>query len=211
MHKKNYDNALALHYVYGQDTQCSREALKGILEAFLDLKIEKMDIQNPDFDFEKLKETNMRLYVVATLEDQTKDLIEVGVESMKDYEEVLSMNEWLFMFNYVGVKRVWMLSFLQYHEYAGQNMVKLSQWKNEKGEVAKEFERLRSITVEHKKLKVKPLEEMNAKERYMYYLKNVKKIGQDDLLDKILDSDKNVQALHKRLEEMGERLDKMHY
>ncbi len=208
MSRKNYDNSLVLHQIFGQDTKSSNEALIGLLDAFLDLKIERIKVKNPNVSLEKLKEKNMRLVVVVTLEDGTQDLVGLGVESDKEYEQTFDYYDLKFIFDVENIKRKWILTFLNHNRYADEHMVKTCHWANEKGEIIEELDSLRMVVVEAEKLKELPFEEMNAKERYMYFLKNVTK--EDELLKKIVESDENVQALNNRLMEVDGWQNKMH-
>ncbi len=199
MSEKKHDNVVALHQIFGQNTKSSNEALKGLLETFLDLKIKRVEVKNSNCSMERLRNANLRLIVVVTLIDGIKNLVEVGVESGKEYEEVLSFYDFQYLFDVEGVKRDWLLSFLDHNRHVGESMVKVFWWAHENGEIIEELDCVRSVTVEHKKLKVSSFEKMDAKERYMYFLKNFEK--KDDLIREILENDPHVQVLNKRLME----------
>lgn len=47
MSKPNLLNDLAFKFVFGQDTKEPNQALKGILEVFLNQKIHKVQVKNP--------------------------------------------------------------------------------------------------------------------------------------------------------------------
>ncbi len=208
MSRKNYDNSLVLHQIFGQDTKSSNEALIGLLETFLDLKIERIKVDNPNVSMEKLKEKDVPLVVIVTLEDGTKDIVKIDVENDREYEEGFDVDYWSALFKAEHKNRVWSLIFLEDNRYDNDDMINVFRWRNENGELLCWLASLYTVTVEPEKLKELPFEEMNAKERYMYFLKNVTK--EDELLKKIVESDENVQALNNRLMEVDGWQNKMH-
>ncbi len=208
MSRKNYDNSLVLHQIFGQDTKSSNEALIGLLETFLDLKIERIKVDNPNVSMEKLKEKDVPLVVIVTLEDGIKDIIKIDVENDREYEEGFDVDYWCALFRAEHKNRVWSLIFLEDNRYDNDDMINVFRWRNENGELLCWLASLYTVTVEPEKLKELPFEEMNAKERYMYFLKNVTK--EDELLKKIVESDENVQALNNRLMEVDGWQNKMH-
>ena len=59
-------NDLVFKYVYGQDTQNSKSALKGLLEMFLDVKIKNTNTPNRN-----IKSKDSRFDIVAKLDNHT--------------------------------------------------------------------------------------------------------------------------------------------
>ncbi len=208
MSRKKYDNDLVLHQIFGQDTKSSNEALKGLLEAILDLNIDSVKVKNSNVPVERLKEKNVCLVVIVTLEDGTNDLVDIGVESHKEYGEAINLEDLGLLIDAEKVNRKWIVTFLNHNRYVGEDIVKIFQWENEKGEIIEELDSIHMVTVEPEKLKKVSFEQMNAKERYIYYLTHITK--EDELLKKIIEYDHNVQVLNNRLMEVYGWQNKMH-
>ncbi len=207
MSQRYYDNSLVLHRVYGQDTKLSKSALKGLLQAFLGVKIERMEVKNPNYDGDK----NVPLIVVLTLEDQTKDLIEILVNSPKESEEGMDYYERKRLYQKENIERYCLLRFFDKDISEDENMLKLIRFVNgDTNRVIKEFDNYYWMIVEPKELKGKTFEQMKTEERYMYYLRN-RKAENDDVLDKIIETDENVQALDARLKEICVWVNRMDY
>lgn len=65
MSKPNLLNDLAFKFVFGQDTKEANQALKGILEVFLNQKIHKVQVKNPELitTSEEMKNACLNLLV----------------------------------------------------------------------------------------------------------------------------------------------------
>ena len=64
-------NDLVFKYAYGQDTQSSKSALKGLLETFLDVKIKEVQIKNTNTPNRNVKSKDSRFDIVAKLDNHT--------------------------------------------------------------------------------------------------------------------------------------------
>ena len=69
-------NDLVFKYVYGQDTQNSKSALKGLLEMFLDVKIKNTNTPNRN-----VKSKDSRFDIVAKLDNHAMIDVEMQMES----------------------------------------------------------------------------------------------------------------------------------
>lgn len=72
MSKPNLLNDLAFKFVFGQDTKEANQALKGILEVFLNQKIHKVQVKNPELITTSEEMKNARLNLLVEFDDDTQ-------------------------------------------------------------------------------------------------------------------------------------------
>ena len=73
-------NDLVFKYVYGQDTEKSKIALKGLLHTFLDLNIEDVQIKNTNHPDRNVVSKDVRFDISALLDNQTWIDVEMQME-----------------------------------------------------------------------------------------------------------------------------------
>jgi predicted transposase/invertase (TIGR01784 family) len=201
-------NDLVFKYVYGQDTKSSKRALKGLLEVFLDLKIEDVEIKNSCVPIENIKAKDVRLDIVALLDDHTKVDIEMQMESTIDdlqarFEYYLCRmvtSEELKGMKYKELKPSYVLVFLNENLFDDEDMYQVFQFRNQKNKKFKESDYMYIITVEMDKLSDK--ENMDVKEEYVYYLKNCQNAQNDSKIKRMIEKEEAIRMSEERLKEI---------
>ena len=120
-------NDLVFKYVYGQDTQSSKSALKDLLEMFLHVKIKNTNTPNRN-----VKSKDSRFDIVAKLDNHTMIDVEMQMESTNDslpnrFESYLSKmlsNQDLKGKMYRDLKPCYVLVFLDTNIYDDDHMIK---------------------------------------------------------------------------------------
>lgn len=84
MSKPNLLNDLAFKFVFGQDTKEANQALKGILEVFLNQKIHKVQVKNPELITTSEEMKNARLNLLVEFDDDTQVNLEMQAVSTTD-------------------------------------------------------------------------------------------------------------------------------
>ena len=196
-------NDLVFKYAYGQDTQSSKSALKGLLETFLDVKIKNTNTPNRN-----IKSKDSRFDIVAKLDNHTMIDVEMQMESTNDslpnrFESYLSKmlsNQDLKGKMYRALKPCYVLVFLDTNIYDDDHMIKNYEFKSQYNTSLSPNTLSHIITVEMKKLKMS--DEMSLKEDYVYYLKNCQNAKSDSKIKSILKSEEAIRMADNRLNEI---------
>ena len=165
-------NDLVFKYVYGQDTQSSKSALKGLLETFLDVQIKNTNTPNRN-----VKSKDSRFDIVAKLDNHTMIDVEMQMESTNDslpnrFESYLSKmlsNQDLKGKMYRALKPCYVLVFLDTNIYDDDHMIKKYEFKSQYNTALSSNTFSHIITVE-----------MSRQEDYVYYLKSEEAICMTD-------------------------------
>ena len=148
MSKPNLLNDLAFKFVFGQDTKEANQALKGILEVFLNQKIHKVQVKNPELITTSEEMKNARLNLLVEFDDDTQVNLEM---------QAASTTASIFFCNFTINPRS---SFENHFQYRLEDGYPLCSEKDP----------CRIIFIEMPKVNFnKPLNEMNTKERLIYY------------------------------------------
>ena len=207
---KKIMNDLVFKYVYGQDTKLSKEALKGLLHTFLDLKIEDVQIKNTNSPDANIVSKDVRFDISALLDNQTWIDVEMQMESMADslqnrleyYESKMLASQDMKGKYYQELKPCIVLIFLDVNLFDDDHMIKIFQNRSQYNTQFNPNNLMSIVTVEMNKLNSEVLEKMNVKEEYVYYLKNCHNAQNDSKIKEILQNVEAIRMADQRFKEI---------
>lgn len=179
MSKPNLLNDLAFKFVFGQDTKEANQALKGILEVFLNQKIHKVQVKNPELITTSEEMKNARLNLLVEFDDDTQVNLEMQAASTTDsipfraqyYLVRVHAEQDMRGKLYKHIKPTVVLFFCNFTINPRSSFENHFQYRLEDGyPLCSEKDPCRIIFIEMPKVNFnKPLNEMNTKERLIYY------------------------------------------
>lgn len=175
MSKPNLLNDLAFKFVFGQDTKEANQALKGILEVFLNQKIHKVQVKNPELITTSEEMKNARLNLLVEFDDDTQVNLEMQAASTTDsipfraqyYLARVHAEQDMRGKLYKHIKPTVVLFFCNFTINPRSSFENHFQYRLEDGyPLCSEKDPCRIIFIEMPKVNFnKPLNEMNTKER----------------------------------------------
>lgn len=202
-------NNFAFKYVFGKEAQEADEALKAILEVYLDLNIRRIRIKNPEMSksVEAMKKIGFEILVELENFKQIKIEIQVvdqitGRNSYFTYRLAQmyfdpDMDKKLFS----EVKRVILLVFSQEKYFKDPSFYQEVAWYTEEGKFVSDAWKI--VFIEWPKLdESKAVEEMDKKEKMTYYLLHFNESTNPKV--KELLKEKSIQIVDKRVKQIEE-------
>ena len=215
MRSANLLNDFAFKYVFGEDCKEANDALKSLLTVFLERSVNKVVVKNSEIvkDYSKMK--SPRLDLLVEFDDQTTVDLEMQLRQTKDnlpirfsyYLARLHGSQELEGKYYGELKETIVLVFFNVNLIDNHRMCNTFTLRNEEGLsfVEESQDRMKLRTVEMAKLDInKPLEDMNAQEKMIYYFLNCHKGIEDSKIKVMIESDGVIQMLEKRVETISD-------
>ena len=204
-------NDFAFKYVFGADTKESNEALKGLLEVYLNLKIKQLEIKNPEMtkNIEKMK--SGRFDILAELDNQIQ--VDIEMQVVVDQEELF--NRMLYygarIYSsqdmkgklYSDAKQSIVLIFVNGKLFETPAFCQSTAVYTEFGVFISDAIKL--VIVELGKIDgSKPTKDMNAQERLAYYFLNCQDRLNNSKIKELIEGDKVVQMVDKQVDQIEE-------
>lgn len=213
MRNTNLLNDYAFKYVFGQDCKEARQALKALLSVFLERKVRVAKVKNSELfkNVESMKDA--RLDLLVEFDDGEQIDLEMQLSKTEDnlqarfgyYLARLHGSQDMKGKFYNELMTSHVLVFLNVKLFERDCLCRTFQMKDEQNECYEKEPRMRIIMVEMPRLKLdKTLEEMNAKERMIYYFLNCQKGDEDSKIKTMIESDEVIQMVEKRVNTIGE-------
>ena len=215
MRSANLLNDFAFKYVFGEDCKEANDALKSLLTVFLERKVNYVVVKNSEMvkDYSKMK--SPRLDLLVEFDDQTTVDLEMQLRQTKDnlpirfsyYLARLHGSQELEGKYYGELKETIVLVFFNVNLIDNNRMCNTFTLRNEEGLsfVEESQDRMKLRTVEMAKLNIhKPLEDMNEQEKMIYYFLNCHKGMDDSKIKVMIESDRVIQMLEKRVETISD-------
>ena len=215
MRSANLLNDFAFKYVFGEDCKEANDALKSLLTVFLERKVNKVVVKNSEIvkDYSKMK--SPRLDLLVEFDDRTMVDLEMQLRQTKDnlpirfsyYLARLHGSQQLEGKYYKQLKETIVLVFFNVNIIENDKMCNTFTLRNEEGLsfVEESQDRMKLRTIEMAKLDVnKPLEDMNEKEKMIYYFLNCHKGLDDSKIKVMIEKDGVIQMLEKRVETISD-------
>ena len=204
-------NDFAFKYVFGADTVESNDALKGLLETFLERKIEKVHVKNPELtkSIETMK--NSKFDILVRFDDSVQ--VDIEMQVLVDLDELkertiyyctrLHAAQDLKGKPYASADKSFVLSILCANLFKDKECFHRVEFYTDQGELFSDT--LGLYFVELKKLQdEKNITEMSAKERLMYYILNCQDKEKDSKIREIIERDEVIQVIDKRVNEIDD-------
>ena len=215
MRSANLLNDFAFKYVFGEDCKEANDALKSLLTVFLERKVNKVVVKNSEIvkDYSKMK--SPRLDLLVEFDDRTMVDLEMQLRQTKDnlpirfsyYLARLHGSQEMEGKYYGELKETIVLVFFNVNLIDNNRMCNTFTLRNEEGLsfVEESQDRMKLRTVEMAKLDInKPLEDMNEQEKMIYYFLNCHKGMDDSKIKVMIESDRVIQMLEKRVETISD-------
>ena len=213
MRNTNLLNDYAFKYVFGQDCKEARQALIALLRVFLERKVRFVKIKNSEM-FKNVKSMkDARLDLLVEFDDGEQIDLEMQLSKTTDdlqarfgyYLARMHGSQDMKGKFYNELMPSHVLVFLNVKLFESDALCRTFQMKDEHGECYEENPKMRIIMVEMPRLNVdKPLEEMNLKERMIYYFLNCQRGDEDSKIKTMIESDEVIQMVEKRVNTIGE-------
>ena len=203
-------NDFAFKHVFSQDTKESKEGLKGVLRTFLEQEINDVTIKSSELTDPDKNTKKPRLDLVVELEDGTLVDVEMQMDYVSEtlaprmdyYRCKLFTSQHISGLDYDELKPCFVITFLNamihpeqeefYNRYSLQNQYHRPFYPegNEKGEM---------IIIEMKKLdQNKTIEQMDMKERMIYFFLNWQKDKENSKIKEIVEKDPVIKMIDKQ-------------
>lgn len=212
----NLLNDVAFKYVFSQETVESKEGLKGLLSIFLEQEVKDVTLKNTELVDPDLRVKTPRLDLVVELDDGTSVDVEMQVSydskefgpRMEFYYHKLFISQETKGKYYEELKPCYVITFLNgiihpdqeefYNRYSLQNQYHRSFYPKESNEGG-------LIVVEMPKVNQnKPIEEMDAKEKMIYYFLNCQKGMEDSKIKEMVEKDQVMKMIDKQVSDVTE-------
>ena len=216
MRSANLLNDFAFKYVFGEDCKEANDALKSLLNVFLERKVNTVVVKNSEMvkDYSKMKSS--RLDLLVEFNDKTTVDLEMQLRQTKDNlmnrfnyylarlhgsqdmegKSYSQLKETIVMvfFNLIIADDDDICSLYTMRKYSGIPLVK-----------EEKEDRMKLMTIEMPKVDLnKPLEDMNEQEKMIYYFLNCQKGLDDSKIKMMIESDEVIQMLEKRVETISD-------
>ena len=207
-------NDFGFKYIFGADTKESNDALKSMLEVFLERKIKYVHVKNPELtkNIENMKDS--RLDILVEFDDSVIVDIEMQMSVQGDNHMIrfqyyvcrIHGQQELKGKPYEAIKATYLLSFLNENVYADDEFYHQFQMRTKKGMAyIEKNDPVQIFTVELKKLNQnKPISEMNEKEMLVYYFLHCKDEEFDSKIKEMVEQVEVIQMVDKRVNEIDD-------
>ena len=211
MYMPNLMNDFAFKYVFGADTIESNNALKGLLETFLERKIVSVQLKNPELtkNLEMMK--NSKFDILVRFDDSVRVDIEMQVfidldelkERLVYYCARLHGEQDLKGKLYSEADKSYVLAFLNGNLFKDDAYYHRVQLYTDEHELFSDTMGL--YFVELKKLKdSKTNEQLNSKEQLMYYILNCQNKETNSRIKEMVENNEVIQVIDKRVNEIDD-------
>lgn len=206
-------NDVAFKYVFGANTKTSNLALKYLLNVFLQLDVQNLQIKNSELPVGHLGSKRSQLDIVADINFDTKVDIEMQVlhenddlyARMEYYLSRLAANDELYGQDYQEMHACYLLLFANFEMYPTKDLYHVFQFRDKYGNLFCEYkDRLYIVVCELSKIKDKSLEEMNQMEKYIYYLRYCQKGNENSKIKAVIKHEEGLQIIESRVDELTE-------
>ncbi len=204
-------NDFAFKYVFGADTKESNEALKGILEIYLNMKIKDLKIKNPEMtkNIEKMKSS--RFDILVELDNHMQ--VDIEMQVVLNREELAPRLTYYLcnMFSrqnmqgklYSDAKQAIVLIFIDGKFFKDPSFYQEVLLFSRKYELFCEY--IKIVFIELPKLdETKSITEMNAQEKIAYYFLNCQDAQNNSKIKELIEQERVIQMVDKRVNQIEE-------
>lgn len=204
-------NDFAFKYVFGADTKESNEALKGILEIYLNMNIKHLKIKNPEMtkNIENMK--SFRFDILVDLDDRVQ--VDIEMQVIVDEEELIDRlvyyvsrihsSQNLKGKMYSEAKQSIVFAFIHGKIFENPSFYQKIAMYTEEGYLFSD--KMKICLVELKKIDgSKPCKEMSKQEKMAYYFLNCQDVQNNSKIKELIEQDKVIQMIDKRVDQIEE-------
>ncbi len=204
-------NDFAFKYVFGADTKDSNEALKGLLEIYLGFQIHHLQIKNPEMtkNIEQMKNSRFDILVDPNSHTQVDVEMQVIVDQIELRERLTYYVARMHGIQdlkgklYCDAKQSIVLIFANGSLFQSSNFRKEIALYDEEGNLFSDS--MKIILIEMNKIDgSKPIEEMSAQERMVYYILNCQDHQKNSKIKELIEMDKVIHMVDKRVNQIEE-------
>ncbi len=204
-------NDFAFKYVFGADTKESNEALKGVLEIYLNMKIKDLKIKNPEMtkNIEKMKSSRFDILVELDYRTQVDIEMQVVVDEDELRDRLMCYVSRIFSSQdlrgkfYSDSKQSIVLAFIHGKIYDIPSFYQQISMYNEEGYPFSE--KMKICIVEMIKIKEsKSIREMSQQERIAYYFLNCQDAQNNSKIKELIEQERVIQMIDKRVDQIEE-------
>ncbi len=204
-------NDFAFKYVFGADTKESNEALKGILEIYLNMNIKQLKIKNPEMTKNIDNMKDIRFDILADLDHRVQVDIEMQVIVDEDelidrlmyYVSRIHASQNLKGKLYSEAKQSIVLAFIHGKIFENPFFYQKIAMYTEEGYLFSD--KMKICLVELKKIDGSKLtKEMTQQEKLAYYFLNCQNIQNNSKMKELIEQDKVIQMIDKRVDQIEE-------
>lgn len=196
--------------VFGHESAESKEALKGLIEAFIKRKVKNVKLMPNEYKVGIVNEKNSLLDVVAELDDGTR--INVEMQSCKSNEDLAARlifySTRLFQSQdakglmYDELKETYSIIFTDFTVFEGEQTYHQLQFRDENGMDLETMNPKISIHVAELRVSDKDVSCMTTIERYSYCIKHYNDEDKQDIIKLLIESEGGLLKMDERAKQL---------